>query len=88
MLTALTLLYSTQNSKSSVLENIGATVTLDYAESSSSDRPIFTADIRERLSAVENVVGVNQNYADFAQPLNFGNSKLYEGKILIRRMFR
>lgn len=80
MLTALTLLYSTQNSKSSVLENIGATVTLDYAEISSSDRPIFTADIREQLSTVENVVGVNQNFADFAQPLNFGNIKLYEGK--------
>lgn len=80
MLTALTLLYSTENTKATVLENIGATVTLNYAKISSSDRPIFTADIRERLSTVKNVIGVNQSFADFAQPLNFGNSKLYEGK--------
>lgn len=80
MLTAMTLLYSTQNSKSSVLENIGATVTLDYAHIENAGQPIFTADIREQLYYVENVIGVNQNFADFALPLNFDNNKSYEGK--------
>lgn len=80
MLTALTLMYSTQISKSNVLENIGATVTLDYADISNSGQPVFSADVREQLSYVENVVGVNQYFADFALPLNFENNKSYIGK--------
>ena len=80
MLAALTLLYSTQNSKSSVLENIGATVTLDYADISNSGKPIFTDEVRVQLSSVQNVVGINQNRADFALPLNFENNKSYVGK--------
>lgn len=80
MLTALILLCSTQKSKTSVLENIGATVTIDYADINNSGQPIFTADIREQLSNIENVVGINQNFADFALPLNFENNKSYVGK--------
>lgn len=80
MLTAITLLHSAEESKSNALENIGASVTLDYANINDTGKQIFTADIIERLSSVENVIGVNQNRADFAFPINFQNSKLYSGE--------
>lgn len=80
MLTALTLLHSAEESKSNVLENIGASVTLDYANINDTGKQVFTTDIIERLSSVENVIGVNQERADFALPINFQNSKSYSGK--------
>ena len=80
MLTALTLLHSAEESKSNVLENIGASVTLDYANINDAGKQIFTTDIIERLSSVENVIGVNQDHADFALPINFQNNKSYSGK--------
>lgn len=80
VLTALTLLCSANNSKSSVLENIGASITLDYANINKADEPLFTSNIIDQLSHVENVVGVNQNYADFALPVNFENNKSFIGQ--------
>lgn len=80
MLTALTLLQSAEESKSNVLENIGASVTLDYANINDVGEQIFTQDIIDQLSSVENVIGVNQDSADFALPVGFQNSKSYSGK--------
>ena len=78
--TALTLLRSAEEAKSNALRNIGASVTLDYANINDTGKQLFTTDIMDRLSSVENVVGVNQSYADFALPINFQNSKAYSGK--------
>ena len=78
--TALTLLQSAEEAKSSALKRIGASVTLDYADIEDVGKRLFTIDIIDRLSSVENVVGVNQSYADFALPINFQNSKAYSGK--------
>ena len=78
--TALTLLWSAEEVKSNALRNIGASVTLDYADINDTGKQLFTTDIIDRLSSVENVVGVNQSYADFATPINFQNSKAYSGK--------
>lgn len=80
VLTSLTVLYSAEEYKSRVLENIGGSVKLDYASNELSGTSVFTSDILEKLSAVENVVGVNQHYADFAVPINFENNKSYSGK--------
>lgn len=80
ILTTLVLLHSTQQSKDTILENIGATVTIDYAEISEYGQPIFTSEIRELLFGIENVIGINQNRAEFAKPLDFDNNKTYEGK--------
>ena len=78
--TALTLLRSAEEAKSNALRNIGASVTLDYANINDTGKQLFTTDIMDKLSSVENVVGVNQSYADFALPINFQNSKAYSGK--------
>lgn len=78
--TALTLLQSAEEAKSSALKRIGASVTLDYADIEDVGKRLFTIDIIDRLSSVENVVGVNQSYADFATPINFQNSKAHSGK--------
>ena len=58
--TALTLLRSAEEAKSNALRNIGASVTLDYANINDTGKQLFTTDIMDRLSSVENVVGVNQ----------------------------
>ena len=56
--TALTLLQSAEEAKSSALKRIGASVTLDYADIEDVGKRLFTIDIIDRLSSVENVVGV------------------------------
>lgn len=80
VLAALTLQYSAQNSKVFLLENIGASVTLDYADVSKTGESLFIDDIIDQLINIENVVGVNQNYADFALPQNFENNKSFLGQ--------
>ena len=80
VLTSFTLLSSAMETKTSILEKIGASITLDYSDAAQTVESIFTADIIKKLSTVENVIGINQNYADFVMPLNFKNNKSYSGE--------
>ena len=73
------LLTSAQESEATVLESIGASVTLDYGESTSGEAPVFTADVLDQLANQEHVLGYNQNYSDYALPKNFSNCRKYEG---------
>lgn len=80
---SLVLQSSAQTAEERLLNQIGATVTLDYGENydAETDNPnIFTQEVIEQLSGVEYVVGSNQHYSDYVLPQSFQNCRQFEGE--------
>lgn len=79
---SLVLRSSAQAAEERLLDQIGATVTLDYGENydvETDDPNIFTQKVIDQLSDVESVVGSNQHYSDYVLPHSFQNCRRFEG---------
>lgn len=74
------LLDSAENSKSTIMEQIGATITLDTSDAAEEDDAIFTQSVIQQLGSADHVIGHNQYYSDFALPVGFSNCRRFDGK--------
>ena len=72
------LMTSAEATKDRIIQQIGTTVTLDYA-SDEDISPLFTPEIRSQLLSVPHVIGCNQHYSDYATPVNFKNCRFFSG---------
>lgn len=82
-LSSLVLLYSADASQDTLLEKIGATVTLNESdevlEANDTILPVFTQEVIDKVLTVEHVVGCNQECSAYVIPKNFTNCKYYTG---------